>query len=312
MDAFVRLSDQDNVVTVTEDLAAGSVVAGVTLRDDVPQGHKVAVATIADGAPLYKYAQRIGTAHGAIAPGSHVHSHNLDFQPVSTQYEFSTAAEAVQAAAVADSFQGYRRDTGGVGTRNYIAVLTSVNCSATAARHIANAFTELELADYPNVDGVVAYVHGTGCGMSGREGFEALNRVMHGYAQHPNHAGVLLVGLGCEMLQLDTLLERYGLQSGPLFQAMNIQDCHGLRATVERGVEIVRAMLPIANEAKRERCPASELKVALQCGGSDAWSGVTANPALGYACDLLVTQGGTGVLAETREIYGAEHLLTRR
>ncbi|MEM7377948.1 MAG: altronate dehydratase family protein [Pseudomonadota bacterium] len=312
MDAFVRLSEHDNVITLTEDGAAGSVVDGLTLRDDVPQGHKVATQHIADGAPLYKYAQRIGTANGAIEAGSHVHTHNLDFQPVSTAYDFATDAIAPAAPDRVDTFQGYRRANGKVGTRNYIAVLTSVNCSATAARHIAQAFTDAELSAYPNVDGVVAYVHGTGCGMSGRESFEALSRVMHGYAQHPNHAGVLLVGLGCEMLQIDTLLERYGLQSGPLFQAMNIQDCNGLRATVERGVALVRAMLPLANAVERESCPASDLTVALQCGGSDAWSGVTANPALGYAVDLLAAQGGTGVLAETPEIYGAEHLLTRR
>lgn len=312
MDTFIRLSAQDNVVTVTGDLSAGTEVDGIRLRDDVPRGHKVATEQIADGAPLYKYAQRIGTASEVIEPGSHVHSHNLDFQPVTAEYEFATAVDAVWPATSPDTFAGYRRDTGAVGTRNYIAVLTSVNCSATAARHIANAFSEAELVDYPNVDGVVAYVHGTGCGMSSREGFEALNRVMHGYAQHPNHAGVLLVGLGCEMLQIDKLLERYGLRPSPLFQSMNIQDCHGLRATVERGVAMVKEMLPRANQVKRTTCPASELKVALQCGGSDAWSGITANPALGYACDLLVAQGGSGVLAETPEIYGAEHLLTRR
>jgi altronate hydrolase len=188
-----------------------------------------------------------------------------------------------------------------------------VNCSATAARRIADAFGPEELADYPNVDGVVAFVHGTGCGMAGDgDGFEALQRVMWGYAGHPNHAGVLMVGLGCEMNQIDWLLEAYGLKQGPLFQAMNIQSVAGLQRTVEMGIEKVRAMLPLANEARREPCPASELTVALQCGGSDAWSGITANPALGYACDLLVAQGGAGILAETPEIYGAEHLLTRR
>ncbi|MCB1420150.1 MAG: UxaA family hydrolase, partial [Notoacmeibacter sp.] len=213
-----------------------------------------------------------------------------------------------------DTFMGFRRANGKVGTRNYIAVLTSVNCSATAARMIAGAFGPDEMAKYPNVDGVVAFVHGTGCGMAGQgsEGFDALQRVMWGYARHPNHGGVLMVGLGCEMNQIDWLLEAYGIEKGPLFQAMNIQDVAGLRKTVELGIEKVRAMLPIANEARREPCPVSELMVGLQCGGSDAWSGITANPALGQACDLLVAQGGTGVLAETPEIYGAEHLLTRR
>jgi altronate hydrolase len=191
--------------------------------------------------------------------------------------------------------------------------VTSVNCSATAARRIADAFGPEELAQYPNVDGVVAFVHGTGCGMAGNgDGFEALQRVMWGYAKHPNHAGVLMVGLGCEMNQIDWLLEAYGLKQSPTFQTMNIQDVAGLRRTVELGVEKVRAMLPIANAAQRVPCPASALTVALQCGGSDAWSGITANPALGYACDLLTAQGGTGVLAETPEIYGAEHLLTAR
>jgi altronate hydrolase len=114
------------------------------------------------------------------------------------------------------------------------------------------------------------------------------------------------------MNQIDWLLEAYGITPGPLFQAMNIQDVSGLRRTIELGIKKITAMLPLANEATRTPCPASELMVALQCGGSDAWSGITANPALGYACDLLTAQGGTGVLAETPEIYGAEHLLTRR
>jgi altronate hydrolase len=178
---------------------------------------------------------------------------------------------------------------------------------------IASAFGPEELAQYPNVDGVVAFVHGTGCGMAGQgDGFDALQRVMWGYARHPNHAGILMVGLGCEMNQIDWLLEMYGLKQGPLFHAMNIQDTDGLRKTIETGISRVREMLPEANKCEREPCPVSELTVALQCGGSDALSGVTANPALGYACDMLVSQGGTGVLAETPEIYGAEHLLTRR
>ena len=208
---------------------------------------------------------------------------------------------------------GYKRANGIVGTRNYIAIVTSVNCSATAARRIADAFGPAELAAYPNVDGVVAFVHGTGCGMAGNgEGFEALQRVMWGYARHPNHGGVLMVGLGCEMNQIDWLLEAYGIEQGPLFQTMNIQNVAGLQKTIDTGIEKVKAMLPLVNDISRTKCPASELKVALQCGGSDAWSGVTANPALGEACDLLAAQGGTGVLAETPEIYGAEHLLTRR
>ncbi len=311
----LRLDAADNVVTAIRALEAGTAVEGIATTGLVPRGHKIAVRAIAKGEPVRKYAQIIGYASADIAPGDHVHTHNVEFRNTEGVYEFSTDLRPVAMVSDAkrDTFMGFRRANGSVGTRNYIAVLTSVNCSATAARMIASAFGPDELAQYPNVDGVVAFVHGTGCGMAGSgEGFEALQRVMWGYARHPNHAGVLMVGLGCEMNQIDWLLEAYGIKKGPLFQAMNIQDVAGLRRTIALGIEKVRAMLPEANKAVREPCPASEIMVGLQCGGSDAWSGITANPALGYACDLLVAQGGTGVLSETPEIYGAEHLLTRR
>jgi len=312
MKAFVRLDPSDNVVTATRALPAGTAVETVQARTQIPSGHKIATAAIPKGQPVRKYAQLIGYAAADIAPGDHVHTQNTEFRNTDTAYEFGTDLRPAT-PATGDTFLGYRRENGQVGTRNYIAVITSVNCSATAARMIANHFTPERLAPYPNVDGVAAYVHGTGCGMAGDgDGFEALQRVMWGYARHPNHAGVLMVGLGCEMNQIDWLLEAWGLKHGPLFQTMNIQNVAGLRRTVEAGIAKIEAMLPIANLARRTPCPASDLKVALQCGGSDAWSGITANPALGYATDLLVAQGGTGVLAETPEIYGAEHLLTRR
>ncbi len=310
---YVRLDRADNVVTATRTLEVGVAVEEAVTTALIPSGHKVATVFVPKGAALRKYAQLIGYAAQDIAPGDHVHTHNVEFRNTDTDYEFGTDLRPVAPAATRDTFMGYRRDSGRVGTRNYIAIVTSVNCSATAARMIADHFTPERLAAYPNVDGVVAFVHGTGCGMADSgDGFEALQRVMWGYARHPNHAGVLMVGLGCEMNQIDWLLEAYGLKQGPLFQTMNIQNVAGLRRTVELGIEKVAAMLPIANRATRTECPASELMVALQCGGSDAWSGVTANPALGHACDLLAAQGATGVLAETPEIYGAEHLLTRR
>ena len=311
----VRLDPSDNVVTATRALAANAEVEGIATAGLVPSGHKVATMAIAQGEAVRKYAQVIGYASQDIAAGDHVHTHNTEFRNTEADYEFSTDLRPVAMLPEdqRDTFMGYRRENGSVGTRNYIAIVTSVNCSATAARMIADHFTPDIMAQYPNVDGVAAFVHGTGCGMAGDgDGFEALQRVMWGYARHPNHAGVLMVGLGCEMNQIDWLLDAWGLKQGPLFQAMNIQNVAGLRRTVELGIEKVAVMLPLANEVERTPCPASELKVALQCGGSDAWSGITANPALGYACDLLVAQGGTGVLAETPEIYGAEHLLTRR
>lgn len=315
MSDFIRLDAADNVVTVTRPLEAGFEFENFKTSGLIPRGHKVATKPIAAGDAIRKYAQIIGYAAEPIAAGDHVHTQNVAFRNTEIDYEFSTDLRPVEPVAEdqRDTFMGYRRENGKVGTRNYIGILTSVNCSATAARMIAQSFGPEELRDYPNVDGVVAFVHGTGCGMAGDgEGFDALQRVMWGYARHPNHAGVLMVGLGCEINQIDWLLEAMNIKTGPLFQAMNIQDVAGLKRTVEIGVEKVRAMLPEANKFQREPCPASELVVGLQCGGSDAWSGITANPALGYACDLLVAQGGTGVLAETPEIYGAEHLLTRR
>ncbi len=315
MSNTVRLDPSDNVVTAVRALEAGSEVEGCNTSTLIPRGHKIATSAISAGEPIRKYAQIIGYAAAEIQPGDHVHTQNVEFRNTDVDYEFGTDLRAVEPVAEQerDTFMGYRRANSRAGTRNYIAIITSVNCSATAARKIAAAFGPEELADYPNVDGVAAFVHGTGCGMAGDgEGFDALQRVMWGYARHPNHAGVLMVGLGCEVNQIDWLLEAHGIEKGPLFQSMNIQDVAGLSRTVETGIEKVRAMLPLANEARREPCPASELMVGLQCGGSDAWSGITANPAVGYACDLLVAQGGSGVLAETPEIYGAEHLLTRR
>ncbi|WP_270725932.1 UxaA family hydrolase [Shimia sp. Alg240-R146] len=311
--SLVKFADSDTVAVATTRLEVGAVVDGVTVSAAIPRGHKVCVVATANGAAVRKYGQTIGYATEAIEVGAHVHTDNVAFRGVAGDYRFSTNLHPPASASNIDRFMGYRRENGSVGTRNYIAVVTSVNCSATAARMIAAAFGPEEMAAYPNVDGVVAYVHGTGCGMADSgDGFEALQRVMWGYARHPNHGGVLMVGLGCEMNQIDWLLEAYGLKHGPLFQTMNIQNVAGLRKTVEAGIAKVRAMLPLANEARREPCPASELKVALQCGGSDAWSGITANPALGHASDLLVAQGGTTVLAETPEVYGAEHLLTER
>ena len=315
MSMTIRLDPADNVVTATRTLEVGTAVDDVVTTAIIPRNHKLASREIKAGEAVRKYAQVIGYATEVIVAGGHVHTHNVEFRNTEEDYEISTDLRpAVPVAEAArDSFMGYRRENGRVGTRNYIGILTSVNCSATAARMIASAFGPEEMARYPNVDGVVAFVHGTGCGMAGQgEGFEALQRVMWGYARNPNHGGVLMVGLGCEMNQIDWLLEAYGLKQGPLFKTMNIQDSMGLAKTVETGIAMVREMLPEVNKATRESCPASELMVALQCGGSDALSGVTANPALGYACDLLVAQGGTGVLAETPEIYGAEHLLIRR
>ena len=313
----IRLNATDNVVTARAELLPGTAIPGesVTARQPIPAGHKVATRPIAKGEAIRKYDQIIGFASEDIGVGDHVHVHNVEMHDFERDYAFGVDAKPT--AYFNDSeratFQGYRRASGRIGTRNYIGVLTSVNCSATAAKYIAAAITPEILEQYPNVDGVVALTHSTGCGMAGDgEGYANLQRVLWGMARHPNFAGVLMVGLGCEVNQIDFLLEAYGIKRGEGFQTMNIQDAGGLRKTVALGSGVIKDMLPEANKAERSPCPASELTLALQCGGSDAYSGITANPALGEAANLLVRHGGTAVLAETPEIYGAEHLLTRR
>ena len=309
--SLVRLHPDDTVAIARRALSAGEEGA----VEDIPRGHKMALAPVAAGGAVLKYAQAIGVASVDIAAGAHVHTHNLAFHASRQDHQFCAAARETDFVPLDQraSFMGYHRPDGRVGTRNFIAVITSVNCSATAGRLIAEAFGAEEMAAYPNVDGVAAFVHGTGCAMAANsDGFENLQRVMWGYARNPNCAGVLMVGLGCEGMQIDLLLDLYGMTRGPLFRTMNIQHMGGLRRTIDAGVAIVREMLPHANAVTRAPADASHLMLALQCGGSDAWSGVTANPALGYAADLLVRHGGTAVLAETPEIYGAEHLLTAR
>lgn len=310
---FVKLDPSDSVVIATQSLGLGSKVEGIDVLDQIPSGHKLAVKTMQAGQPVLKYGQIIGYASCEISAGQHVHTHNLVFRSSTLNHEVGKGLPSEALVRADRQFSGYRRENGRIGTRNFIAILTSVNCSATAARQIAERFDNASLGEYQNVDGVAAFVHGTGCGLdSAGEGYANLQRVLWGYASHPNCGGVLLVGLGCETNHIGDLLERYNLSMNDRFQVMNIQDMGGLRKTIDAGAGLVRDMLPIVNQIKRSPCPVSGLTLGLQCGGSDAWSGVTANPALGYASDLLVQHGGTAVLAETPEIYGAEHLLTRR
>ncbi|MGC8627898.1 MAG: UxaA family hydrolase [Acidimicrobiales bacterium] len=311
------LHEGDMVGVLTQPAQAGTVLPGLGLKllDDVPAGHKVALVNVPAGGHVRKYGQVIGIATRPIAAGEHVHSHNLAFADFERQYEFGQDAREAAPAPVPATFEGFVRPGGRVATRNYLGVLTSVNCSATAARMIAAQFAPGSdlMANYPGVDGVVALTHGSGCGMAGSgEGFDLLRRTLRGYAQHPNFAAILVLGLGCEVNQVRSLTEDLDLAPGKPVVTMTIQDMGGTRATVREAVARLRELATDADRAKRTRVPASELILALECGGSDAYSGVTANPALGAAADLLVAHGGTAVLGETPEIYGAEHLLTRR
>jgi altronate hydrolase len=313
----IRLSAADNVVVARADILPGTEIPGerVTSRGHVPAGHKLATSPVAAGEPVRKYNQIIGFATAAIAPGDHVHTHNVAMGDFARDYAFCADAKPTAFVTEKDraTFEGILRADGRVATRNYLGVLTTVNCSATAARFIADQFRGSALAEFPNVDGVVALGHGTGCGMASEGlGMDLLRRTLGGYARHPNFAGILILGLGCEANQIGGLMRAEGLAESALLQTMTIQETGGTAKTVREGVARLKEMLPVANRVRRQTLPASHLTLALQCGGSDGYSGITANPALGACVDLLVRHGGTAVLSETPEIYGAEHLLTRR
>jgi altronate hydrolase len=314
---IISLHPDDGVVIARATLLPGTpVAAGVTTSGRVPAGHKVAIRVHAVGDPVRRYGQIIGFATQSIAPGEHVHEHNCGMGDFAKDYAYGVDARPTPNFEEAATFMGIRRADGRVATRNYIGILTSVNCSAHVAGLVADVFKknpftgDNPLADFPNVDGVVALTHKTGCGMTESEPLTVLRRTLGGYARHVNFATVVVMGLGCEVNQIGGLLQEQKL-AGRL-RNMDIQTMGGTRKTVEAGVAFVREALADANRVQRETVPASELMVALQCGGSDGYSGVSANPALGAASDLLVRHGGTVILAETPETYGAEHLLTRR
>src|SRR6476660_9538100 len=313
----IRLHPDDGVLIARASLPPGTEVAdGVTTVERIPSGHKVAIKPIAVGEPVIRYGQIIGFATQAIAPGQHVHTQNCGMGDFAKDYAYCADVKPTPNFDLPATFEGIRRPDGRVATRNYIGILTSVNCSAHVASLVADVFKknpftgDNPLADFPNVDGVVALTHKTGCGMTQNEPLALLRRTLGGYARHVNFSHVVVLGLGCEVNQIGGLMEEQKL-AGRL-RAMDIQDVGGTRKTVEAGIAFVREALADANKVKRESVPASELTVALQCGGSDGYSGVSANPALGAASDLLVRHGGTVILSETPETYGAEHLLTRR
>ncbi|WP_375569374.1 altronate dehydratase family protein [Ahrensia marina] len=316
------LHPNDTVAVATEDLEMGADLASlnITTLDRVAQGHKISRVRHVAGDPVIRYGQMIGRATSPIEVGAHVHSHNLAMGDQADDGAIrlkagETGAPTIQASKdLPTNFLGYHRADGRVGTRNYLGVVTSVNCSGSVARFIADAAEKSGLLDaFPNVDGIAPIVHGTGCGMAGDdEGYDTLFRTLSGYAQHPNFGGILLVGLGCEVMQVGDLIGQGRPRADGAFRYMTIQQSGGTVKTVERGVALLKELAEAANAVERKPASLSQLTLGLQCGGSDGYSGITANPALGYASDLLVASGGTSILSETPEIYGAEHLLTHR
>ncbi|MGV0876291.1 altronate dehydratase family protein [Martelella sp. FLE1502] len=316
MTRFIKLSDTDNILLVVDPLKKGEEADAVTALTNIPRGHKMALRKIGKDEPIVKYGQTIGFAREDIVPGAWVHEHNVYLHSFERNYEFGTNTHPTRFVddSARATFEGFRRANGRVGTRNYIATLTSVNCSASVARFIADEINRSGVLDeYPNVDGVISLVHGTGCGIDVKgPAYDVLKRTQWGFATNPNVGGVLMVGLGCEAFQIPRWMKSYDIAESETFRTMTIQETGGTRKTVDAGVKAIIDMLPTVNAARRTTQPVSELVLALQCGGSDGYSGISANPALGAAVDMLVAHGGTAVLSETPEIYGAEHLLTRR
>jgi altronate hydrolase len=312
---LVPLHGVDDVGLVRDDVSRGTLIQAadgvVAAIDDIPSGHKVAVHAIAEGAPVRKYGEVIGIARRDIPRGAHVHLHNLGLGPNSlgsaSARVSGRSAWSPPAAPTREHFLGYRRADGRAATRNYITMLPTVNCSATVARMIAQAATAQHIAA-PTLDGVIALPHDLGCGMAeGTAGDDILRRTLRGYAEHANIAGVLTVSLGCEINRPENV---FG--GGPVGEMPAIQELGGTAATVNAALDRIAAMVSEVAALRREPIPVAELTLGLQCGGSDAYSGLTANPTLGVAADLLVAAAGRVILGETPEIYGAEHILRNR
>ncbi len=313
----ILLAQTDNIVVATSPVAKGSVLAdhGVSANHDTPQGHKIAVRPIQQGAPILKFDTVIGYAAEDIAAGDWLHSHNIKFDAVDKDYAFArdyVATELLPVAARAQ-FMGIRRDNGRIGTRNYIGLFVTVNCSATVARKIANYFDEERMEAWENVDGVIPFIHESGCGMEmSGEPMDLLRRTLSGYIRHPNLAGAVVLSLGCERNNLAQFFEEEGLAEGKMLRTITMQHVGGTANAIAEGKAAVRDMLDQANSVRREPCSAEHITIGMQCGGSDGLSGMSANPGLGAAADILIRNGGTAILSETPEIFGVEHLLTRR
>lgn len=319
---FVRLHPEDTVAVAARSVPAGTTfqfegVGEVTTREPIEMGHKVIIRSVPQGHPIRKFGQTIGYATENLDVGTWAHVHNVTAGELTLDYQFCTEVPPAPTPITGRTFQGFRRPDGRSATRNYIGIISTVNCSATASKYAAQAFDRSLLEQFPNVDGVVPLVHKGGCAMQyGGEDHRQLTRTLAGFARHPNIAAYVVLGLGCETAQASFLMENGGLlqlgESKPLPLVMNIQEQGGVAKTVQRTIGAIRELLPEVNRATRVPIPVSEIMLGLECGGSDGNSGTTANPALGFCSDLLVAHGGTAILSEVTEIYGGEHLLTRR
>ena len=309
---LIKLHEKDNVAVAPMSISTNTEInKDLTTRDLIPFGHKIALSKIEKNSFVYKYGQIIGVTTKDILPGEHVHSHNLEFSEFERNFNIKDNHKGLKKVLDSGFFDGFKRKSGKSGTRNYIGLLSTVNCSATVVKKIADKINnDFKLKDCSNIDGAVSLKHSTGCGMNNvGYGMTVFNQTIEGFKKHPNFAKVFVIGLGCECAQISLYQDK---DQDDSVVYMNIQDEGGTREIIDKVSSQIMEILPDLNREKRVKIPVSELTVALQCGGSDAYSGITANPALGYASDLIVKQGGSSILAETPEIYGAEHLLIER
>jgi altronate hydrolase len=309
----IHLHPSDNVAIARVPIPEGSELRvdgrPVVAANEIPAGHKIALRPIAPGEMVYRYGQAIGRARVPISAGQHIHTHNLSFEELTLEYEFPDRDTPLPAPAAAPTFLGYARDDGRVGTRNYIAVVAASNCAAHTAEWIARSYEDERLP--PGVDGIVAFPHGEGCGHAFGPDVDQLRRTLAGVLDHPNVSAAIILGLGCEVNQIDHYLGSAAPASDRL-AGLTLQTSGGTRSTVDAARRQIARMIERAASEKRTSCPVSKLVLGLNCGGSDSFSGITANPALGHCSDILSGLGGTPVLAETTEIFGAEHLLVKR
>lgn len=313
----IILNENDNIVIALENMNAGQYLKQFALTIDAPilSGQKIAKIDISENSPIYKYGTIIGFADSNILKGQVLTNSNIIFKEFIREHDYCAKYQPTRFvnASSERSFMGFKRDDGRVGTRNYIAVVSTVNCSATVVHEIAAYFTNEKLKNYSNIDGVAAFSHSTGCGMElSGEPMNLLHRTLGGYINHPNVASSLVVGLGCERCQVGGLFQSQGIAETNKLRTLVMQENGGTTATIKAGIKCIEGMLEEANKIERIATPLSSLMVGLQCGGSDAFSSLSANPALGKAVDILVAHGGTAILSETPEIYGVENSLTAR
>jgi altronate hydrolase len=321
-DYAIIVNPDDNVAVVKTEISAGQTVtlpSGqlVTLKNDVPAGHRFATREIDSREFVLQYGQPIGTSLG-IEKGELVSHQNMSNDvPIIRDLPEDLHTPAPDYFTVADTFEGFRRPDGRIGTRNFVLIVPTSMCASHEATQIAlmSEFLHYKRENFPNVDGIVALPHNKGCGCQDGSNLEVMLRTLANYADHPNVGGVILMDLGCEKTNLQ-FVEKYLLKREkdfvkPVYK-IGIQEIGGTQTAIELGLKQVQEMLPIVNQAKRETFPISELVLGVKCGGSDGFSGISCNPSLGYASDLLVKSKGTVLITEIPEFCGAEHIVANR